>query len=93
MPLSQLLNMSVNQTLSRTIMTSLMTILAMLGLLLFGAAVIKGFTYAMLIGIVVGTYSSIFVAAPLLLYLNLRREPLLLKGESIIIEQDPQKQS
>jgi preprotein translocase SecF subunit len=93
MPLSQILNMSVNQTLSRTIMTSLMTILAMLGLLLFGAAVIKGFTYAMLIGIVVGTYSSIFVAAPLLLYLNLRREPLVLKSESIIIEQDPQEQS
>lgn len=82
MALPELLNLSVNQTLSRTIMTSMMTFMAMLALLIFGAEVIKGFTYAMLVGIIVGTYSSIFVASPILLYLNLRRDPVQIKAEA-----------
>jgi len=82
MPLEELFNLSVNQMLSRTIMTSMMTFLAMLALLIFGAQVIKGFTYAMLVGIIVGTYSSIFVAAPMLLYMNLRRDQLQPKSEA-----------
>ncbi len=82
MPLPELFNISVNQTLSRTIMTSMMTFIAMLALLLFGTEVIKGFTYAMLVGIIVGTYSSIFVASPILLYMNLRREVIAPKAEA-----------
>jgi len=82
MPLPELLNLSINQTLARTIMTSMTTVLVMLALLIFGAEVIKGFTYAMLVGIIVGTYSSIFVAAPMLLYMNLGREPLPFKSEA-----------
>lgn len=74
MDLLELLNLSVNQTLSRTIKTSLTTVLALLALLIFGSEVIKSFTYIMLIGIGVGTYSSIFVAAPMLTYMNLKRE-------------------
>lgn len=74
MPLVELLNVSINDTLSRTTMTSATTLIALLTLFFFGGAVIKGFTFAMIWGVVVGTYSSIFVAAPLLLYIGLRRD-------------------
>lgn len=72
MPLADLFNLAINETLSRTLMTSLMTLVALAALAIFGSEVIKGFTYALLVGVVVGTYSSTFVASPLLLYLNLR---------------------
>lgn len=72
MPLPELFNLAINETLSRTLMTSLMTMIAIGALAIFGSQVIKGFTYALLVGIVVGTYSSIFVASPLLLYMNIR---------------------
>jgi len=75
-PLGDLLNLSINQTLSRTVMTSFTTILALISLLIFGAEVIKGFTYIMLVGIIVGTYSSIFIASPILIYMNLRRDSI-----------------
>lgn len=74
MPLVELLNVSINDTLSRTTMTSATTLIALLTLFFFGGAVIKGFTFAMIWGVVVGTYSSIFVAAPLLVYIGLRRD-------------------
>ena len=70
--LEQVLNMSVNQTLSRTVLTSALTMLAVFSLLLFGGEVIRPFTLTMMIGIVVGSYSSIFIAAPILLYLERR---------------------
>jgi preprotein translocase SecF subunit len=71
MPLVELLNRTINDTLSRTTMTSLTTLLALIALFLFGGEVIKGFVFAMIWGIVIGTYSSIFVAAPLLIVLGL----------------------
>lgn len=74
MPLQDLLNLSVNETLSRTAMTSLTTLLALLALYFFGGEVIRGFTFAMIWGVVVGTYSSIFIAAPLLLVLGVKRD-------------------
>ncbi|HBF98224.1 MAG TPA: protein translocase subunit SecF, partial [Alphaproteobacteria bacterium] len=74
MPLDDLLNLSINDTLSRTAMTSLTTLLALLALYIFGGEVIRGFTFAMIWGVVVGTYSSIFVAAPLLLVLGVKRD-------------------
>ncbi|HIF11156.1 MAG TPA: protein translocase subunit SecF [Sneathiellales bacterium] len=74
MELTELLNLSINDTLSRTTMTSLTTMLALLSLFFFGGEVIRGFTAAMIWGVVVGTYSSIFVAAPLLLILGVDRE-------------------
>jgi preprotein translocase subunit SecF len=70
--LEEVLNTSVNQTLSRTVLTSLTTLLALLALYFLGGDVIRPFAFAMLIGIVVGTYSSIFVASPLLLFLEER---------------------
>ena len=75
MPLAELLNLAVNQTLSRTILTGLTTIFALIALTVFGGAVIQGFTYALLIGVLVGVYSTAYVAAPVLLYLDLPRTP------------------
>ena len=72
-PLDELFNLSVNQTLARTLMTSVTTLLALIALYVFGGEVIRGFIYALIFGIGVGTYSSIFVAAPLLLFLNVKR--------------------
>lgn len=70
-------NVSINQTLDRTIMTSFTTLLTMLALILFGGEMIKGFAIALVVGIVVGTYSSIYVSATLALLLGLSREDLL----------------
>ena len=63
---SSLLNKSINQTLSRTFMTSVTTLLALVALYVFGGEVIKGFVSAMIWGVVIGTYSSIFIASPLI---------------------------
>jgi preprotein translocase subunit SecF len=68
-----LINKSLNETLSRTILTVSTTALAVLSLLIFGGEVLRGFSIAMLWGIVIGTYSSLFIAAPLLYYLQPRR--------------------
>jgi len=73
MPLPELFNRSINETLSRTVNTSLTTMLALLALFVFGGEVIRGFTVAMMWGIFIGTYSSIALAVPLLLYLNVHR--------------------
>lgn len=72
--LSDLLNMSINQMLSRTVITSFTTLIALIALLMFGTEVIKSFANVMLMGIVIGTYSSIFVASPILLYMNIKRD-------------------
>ena len=69
MPILELVNKSTNQTLSRTLMTSLTTILALVALWIFGGAVIRDFVVAMLFGVFVGTYSSIYVASSALIYL------------------------
>lgn len=74
MPMEELLNISINNTLSRTILTALTTLLAALCLALFGGEVIKGFSWALVFGVAVGTYSSIYIAAPTLIYLNIRKE-------------------
>ena len=72
MPTVELLDLSINSTLSRTVMTSITTMLALLALVLFGGPVIESFAYAMMFGVVVGTYSSIFIAAPVLIYLGVK---------------------
>jgi preprotein translocase subunit SecF len=73
MDFRQLINLSLNETLSRTILTVSTTALAVLSLLIFGGEVLRGFSIAMLWGIVIGTYSSLFIAAPLLFYIRPRR--------------------
>lgn len=72
-PLMALLNESVNQTLSRTVMTSVTTLIALLALYFLGGAAIRDFSFAMIFGVIIGTYSSICLAVPLLLHLKLDR--------------------
>jgi len=74
MPLRELLNLSINETLSRTILTGATTIAVLLSLFFFGGEVIRNFNFAMLFGILIGTYSSIFIAAPVLEYFGVPRE-------------------
>jgi len=74
MPMSLIIDTSTNQTMSRTIMTSITTSLAILALVIFGGEVIRSFTIAMLFGVVVGTYSSIYIAAPILILFKLRSD-------------------
>ena len=73
MPLPDVLNLSINDTLSRTILTSLTTLLALTALYVLGGQGLRGFSFAMIWGVFVGTYSSIFVASPLLMALKLKR--------------------
>lgn len=75
--LSSLINSSINSTLSRTVLTSTVTLVSLLALILFGGSVLKSFSIATFFGILVGTYSSIYISAPILLYINPRRQ----KGE------------
>ena len=63
-------NTSINETLSRTIITSVTTLLALVSIYLLGGEILKGFSLAMIIGVIIGTYSSIFVASPILKYLR-----------------------
>ena len=72
--MKHLLDLSVNDTLSRTTITSVTTLLALFALMIFGGANIAGFTLVMIWGIIIGTYSSIFIAGPILLYLGVKRE-------------------
>ena len=74
MDISELLDIAINQTLSRTVMTSVTTLLALIALYTLGGEVIRGFTFAMIWGVLVGTYSSIFIAAPLLIHLGVKRD-------------------
>jgi len=73
MPLPEVLNLSINDVLSRTILTSVTTLLALLALYILGGAGLRGFSFAMIWGVFVGTYSSIFVASPLLMLLKFKR--------------------
>ena len=72
--LGEVLNISINETLSRTLMTSATTLLALLALYILGGEVIRGFTFAMIFGVLIGTYSSIFIASPVLLYFGVNRD-------------------
>lgn len=71
--LQDLLNLSINQTLSRTMMTSITTFLALLALFVFGGEVVKGFVSAMMWGVFIGTYSSIFIASPLIILFGFKK--------------------
>ncbi|WP_439142531.1 protein translocase subunit SecF [Planktotalea sp.] len=73
-PLNEVLNISINETLSRTFMTSVTTLLALIALFVLGGDVIRGFVFAMIWGVIVGTYSSVFVASAILLYLGVKRD-------------------
>jgi preprotein translocase subunit SecF len=74
MELTELLNLSINETLSRTVLTGVTTIAVLIALYVFGGEVLRNFSFAMLFGVIVGTYSSIFISAPLLDYLGVKRD-------------------
>ena len=75
--ISEISNISTNETLSRTLITSVTTLLALFSIYIFGGAILKGFSFAMIIGVIVGTYSSIFVATPVLNYTNVNQKTVL----------------
>ena len=72
--LKEVFNISINETLSRTVMTSVTTLLALISLYVLGGDVIRGFVFAMIWGVIVGTYSSVFVASTILLWLGVKRD-------------------
>jgi len=80
----QISNLSVNETLSRTLITSVTTLLALFSIFILGGEILKGFSFAMILGVVIGTYSSIFVASPVLKYLNVTYKTLEKKEEKIV---------
>jgi len=88
LPLTELFNKSINQTLSRTVMTSVTTLLALFALYAFGGAVIRDFAIALIWGVLIGTYSSIALAVPILLYIRPDRGIAGDGGEKQIVEQD-----
>ena len=73
----EITNISINQTLSRTIITSVTTLIALLSIFLFGGAILKGFSFAMILGVIIGTYSSIYIANPILVKLNVSQKTIL----------------
>ena len=75
--ISDISNQSTNETLSRTLITSVTTLLALFSIYFFGGEILKGFSFAMIIGVIVGTYSSIFVAAPVLKYTKVTQKTVL----------------
>ena len=72
--LTEVMNLSINETMSRTVMTSVTTLLALISLFVLGGDVIRGFVFAMIWGVVVGTYSSIFIASAILLWTGVKRD-------------------
>ena len=72
-----LTNLSINETLSRTLITSVTTLLALLSIFFFGGAILKGFSFAMILGVILGTYSSIFIANPVLVYFKVSQKTLI----------------
>ena len=76
-----LTNLSINETLSRTLITSVTTLLALLSIFFFGGEILKGFSFAMILGVILGTYSSIFIANPVLVYFKVSQKTLI-KEES-----------
>ncbi|WP_041316445.1 protein translocase subunit SecF [Hyphomicrobium nitrativorans] len=76
MPLTELLNLSINETLSRTVLTGVTTVIVLLSLIIFGGEVIRNFVFCMLFGVLIGTYSSVFISSPLIEYLGIRRDAM-----------------
>ena len=82
--IEQISNLSINETLSRTIITSVTTLLALLSIFILGGEILRGFSFAMILGVVIGTYSSIFVAAPILKYFKVSYKTMEKDEETIV---------
>ena len=81
--ITEISDISTNQTLSRTLITSVTTLLALFSIYFFGGTILKGFSFAMIVGVIVGTYSSIFVATPILNYTKVSSKTILKKDNDI----------
>jgi preprotein translocase subunit SecF len=84
-----ILNLSINQTLSRTLMTSLTTLLVLLALFFLGGEVIHGFAFALIIGVVIGTYSSIYVASSTLMAMDIKKQDFLVQAKEEVVDDRP----
>ena len=82
--ISDIANISINETLARTIITSVTTLLALLSIFILGGEILRGFSFAMILGVLIGTYSSIFVASPILKYLKVSYKTLEKEEEKIV---------
>ncbi len=82
--INEISDLSINETLSRTIITSITTLLALLSIYILGGEILRGFSFAMILGVVIGTYSSIFVAAPILKLFNVSYKTLEKKEDKIV---------
>tara|TARA_B100000579_G_scaffold175439_1_gene143031 strand:- start:125 stop:1054 length:930 start_codon:yes stop_codon:yes gene_type:complete len=85
-----LTNTSINETLSRTLITSVTTLLALLSIYLFGGEILKGFSLAMILGVIIGTYSSIYIANPVLVYLKVNHNTIVKEENKSNINSEPQ---
>ena len=81
--ISDISNTSTKETLSRTLITSVTTLLALFSIYIFGGAILKGFSFAMIVGVIIGTYSSIFVASPILTYTKVSQKTILKEDNEI----------
>ena len=77
MSITDISDLSINQTLSRTLITSVTTLLALFSIFIFGGAILKGFSFAMILGVIIGTSSSIFIATPVLNYTKVSQKTIL----------------
>jgi len=84
MHINEISDLSINETLSRTIITSITTLLALVSIFILGGEILKGFSFAMILGVLIGTYSSIFVAAPVLKYFKVTYKTMLKEDEEIL---------
>ena len=82
--ISDISNLSINETLARTIITSITTLLALLSIYILGGEILRGFSFAMILGVIIGTYSSIFVASPILKFLKVSSKTLEKEDEKIV---------
>jgi len=82
--ITEIADLSINDTLARTIITSVTTLLALLSIFILGGEILRGFSFAMILGVLIGTYSSIFVAAPILKFFKVTYKTLEKKDEKIV---------
>jgi preprotein translocase SecF subunit len=82
--ISDVSNLSINETLSRTIITSVTTLLALISIYILGGEILRGFSFAMILGVIIGTYSSMFVAAPILKFFKVNYKTLEKEEEKIL---------
>ena len=82
--ISDIANLSINETLARTIITSVTTLLALFSIYILGGEILRGFSFAMILGVIIGTYSSIFVASPILKFFKVNYKTLEKDQEKIL---------